>query len=135
MHEVMKKAQELAEAVLDSEVYTRMHTLELKMNKDEEAAKAVSDMIEKRKAVEDILASAELDPDALARASEEMEAAEKHMNEVGLVKELKEARAEFSEMMNNVNRILRLVITGEVEEESGHGGCTGDCASCGGGCH
>lgn len=130
----MKKAQELAEAVLDSEVYTRMHTLELKMNKDEEAAKAVSDMIEKRKAVEDILASAELDPDALARASEEMEAAEKHMNEVGLVKELKEARAEFSEMMNNVNRILRLVITGEVEE-SGHGGCTGDCASCGGGCH
>ena len=135
MHEVMNKAQELAEAILDSEVYTKMHTLELRMNKDEEAAKAMSDMIEKRQAVENILASANLDPDELARASEEMEAAEKRMNDVALIRDLKDARADFSEMMNNVNRILRLVITGEVEEEEKPSGCTGNCASCGGGCH
>lgn len=136
MHEVMNKAQELAEAILDSEVYTKMHTLEMQMNKDEEAVKAMSDMIEKRQVVENILASADLDPDALAKASEEMEAAEKHMNDVKLIQDLKDARKEFSEMMNNVNRILRLVITGEVEDETASsGGCTGNCASCGGCSH
>lgn len=133
MHEVMNKAQELAEAILDSDVYTRMHTLELQMNKDEEAAKAVADMIEKRQTVENLLASADMDPDALAKAGEEMEAAENRMNSLPLIREVKKSRKEFSDMMNNVNRILRLVVTGEVEEETSSG-CTGNCSSCGG-CH
>ena len=40
-------------------------------------------------------------------------------------------------MMDNVNRILRLVVTGETEDDKGGqstSGCTGNCASCGG-CH
>ena len=65
-----------------------------------------------------------------------MEEAEAALNEQPLVKELQTARADFSQMMENVNRILRLVITGETEEESGCGGscsgCSGGCGSCGG---
>lgn len=134
MNEVMNKAQELAMAILNSETYTKMHQLELKLAKDEEATAAIADMAEKRKSVEDLLASADMDPEALAKAADAMEAAEKKMNAVAIIREAKESRNDFNEMMNNVNRILRLVITGETEEETDPSGCTGNCASCGG-CH
>lgn len=138
MHNVMHKAQELAEAILESEVYQRMHAAELQANKDEEAVKAVSDFVEKRQAVENILASNNLDHDELAKAGKAMEEAEQKLNSVALIKEMQESRKEFTQMMENVNRILRLVITGETEEECDCGGecgsCSGSCSTCGG-CH
>ncbi len=137
MQNVMNKAQELAEAILNSETCQRMKAAEIRLNSDEEATRAIAAFMEKRSAVENILASNNLDHDALAKAGKAMEEAEKAMNECALVKELQQSRKEFSTMMENVNRILRLVITGETDEEEG---CSGDCGSCGscstcGGCH
>lgn len=137
MNNVMHKAQELAEAIVESSVYQRMHAAELQVNKDEEAVKAVSDFVEKRQKVENILASNNLDHNELAEAGKAMEEAEKHLNEVPLIKEMQESRKEFTQMMENVNRILRLVVTGEVEEEHECGGDCSGCSSCSscGGCH
>lgn len=136
MNNVMHKAQELAEAIVESSVYQRMHESELKFNKDEEAVKAVSDFVEKRQAVENILASNNMDHEELVKAGQAMEEAEKFLNEIPLVKEMQQARQEFTQMMENVNRILRLVITGETEDEcdGNCGGCSGSCSTCGG-CH
>ena len=135
MRDVMMKAQELAEAILDSEVYQKMKRQENDVKHDPEAAKALGDMIEKRNRVETILSSADMDPNELAEASREMEEAEKRMNANVKIIELKEKRKDFQTMMDNVNRILRLVITGEVEDESrGTIACSGDCSACGG-CH
>ena len=135
MRDVMNKAQELAEAILDSEIYKEMKRTETEMRRDPEAAAALGEMIEKRNRVENILASADMDPNELAEASREMEEAEKRMNENPKIIELKEKRRDFQTMMDNVNRILRLVITGEVEDESrGTVACGGDCSACGG-CH
>ena len=133
MNNVMHKAQELAEAIVESSIYQRMHAAELQVNKDEEAVKAVSDFVEKRQAVENILASNNMDHAALAEAGKAMEEAEKKLNEVPLIKEMQQSRQEFTQMMENVNRILRLVITGETEEEHECSGCS-SCSSCGG-CH
>ena len=129
MREVMQKAQELAEAIVESSVYQRMHTAELQVNKDEEAVQAVAAFVEKRQAVENVLAQSDMDHELLAQMGEEMEEAEKRLNEVPLVKEMQEARKEFTQMMENVNRILRLVVTGETDD-----GCSGDCSGCSGGC-
>lgn len=138
MQNVMNKAQELAEAILESDVYQRMHVAELMANKDEAAVKAVSDFVEKRQAVESILASNNMNHEELAEAGKAMEEAEKKLNEVPMVKEMQESRAAFTQMMENVNRILRLVITGETEDDcdcgGDCGGCTGSCSTCGG-CH
>lgn len=141
MQNVMHKAQELAEAILESNVYQRMHAAEMQANKDEAAVKAVSDFVEKRQAVETLLASNNMDHEELAKAGKAMEEAEKALNEVPLVHEMQESRKEFTQMMENVNRILRLVITGETEDECDcgdhhhhHGGCTGSCSTCSG-CH
>ena len=137
MNNVMHKAQELAEAIVESSIYQRMHAAELQVNKNEEAVKAVSDFVEKRQKVENILASNNLDHNELAEAGKAMEEAEKHLNEVPLIKEMQESRKEFTQMMENVNRILRLVITGETEEEHECGGDCSGCSSCSscGGCH
>ena len=132
MRVVMNKAQELAEAILDSEVYQKMKDQENVVRKDPEAAKAMGDMIEKRQRVETVLSSANMDPNELAQASREMEEAEQRMNSNAMIQELKDRRKDFQTMMDNVNKILRLVITGQVEDDSNGSGCTGRCDTCGG---
>ena len=132
MINVMMKAQELAEAILDSEVYTRMKQQENDVKRDPGAGAALSDMIEKRSRVENILSSANMDPNELAEASREMEEAEQRMNDNEMIRTLKEYRKDFQTMMDNVNRILRLVITGETEDENGRSSCGGNCSGCSG---
>ena len=132
MRNVMMKAQELAEAILDSEVYTRMKQQENDVKRDPGAGAALSDMIEKRSRVESILSSANMDPNELAEASREMEEAEQRMNDNEMIRTLKEYRKDFQTMMDNVNRILRLVITGETEDENGRSSCGGNCSGCSG---
>jgi len=129
----MAKAQELAEEILNSETYQKMKGLEGEVRHDPEAAKALGDMIEKRSRVESILSSANMDPNELAQASAEMEEAEKRMNDNERIRELKDARKEFQTMMDNVNQILRLIITGQIDEgRSGTAACSGNCSCCGG---
>ena len=130
MREVMMKAQALAEAISLSEVYKTMHDLEDQVTKDETATALIAAYMEKRSNVELLLRSPEFDAEKVAAAGEELQSAEKAMEECTMVKDMREAQAKFQEMMDNVNRILRLVITGEVEDATG--GCTGNCASCGG---
>ena len=132
MRTVMTKAQELAEAILESEVYQKMKQQEIAVRRDPGAAEVLGDMIEKRQRVETILSAADMDPDALADASREMEEAEKKMNSNPMIISLKEYRTDFQTMMDNVNRILRLVITGETEDETSGSGCSGNCSGCSG---
>ena len=134
MQNVMNKAQELAEAIVDSSVYQRMHQAEMAASKDEAATAAIAAFVEKRQAVEAILTSNNMDHEALAEAGKAMEEAEKALNSMDIIKEMQESRQAFTDMMENVNRILRLVITGETEEEGCSGDCSGCCSSCGG-CH
>lgn len=47
MREVMMKAQELAEAILNSDIYQKMKTQEASVRHDPAAAAALGDMIEK----------------------------------------------------------------------------------------
>ena len=133
MREVMMKAQELAEAILDSEIYQKMKKLEGEVRHDPEAGKLLGDMIEKRQIVENTLSDSGMKPEDLAKASIEMEEAEKRMNANEKIQTLKNARRDLQTMMDNVNKILRLVITGQVEDENaGNGCCSGSCDTCGG---
>ena len=132
MKNVMTKAQELAEAIVDSPVYLKMKELEGEVRHDPEANDALADMISKRQKVEDILSSADMDPNELSRASLEMEESEKRMNANEKIQALKEARGTFQTMMDNVNKILRLIVTGEVADDSSSGGCSGNCSGCSG---
>ena len=130
MCEVMMKAQALAEAIAQSDIYKKMHDLEEQVTTDENATALISAYMEKRQNVELLLRSPEFDAEKVAAAGQELQEAEQAMDNCNTVKDMREAQQTFQEMMDNVNRILRLVITGEVEDAAG--GCTGNCASCGG---
>ena len=132
MREVMTKAQELAEAVLNSDIYQKMKQQENAVKRDPDAAKALGNMIEKRNRVENILSSADMDPKDLAEASREMEEAEEQMNQNEMIRQLRTYRTDFQTMMDNINQILRLVITGEIEDKTGNAGCSGQCSRCSG---
>ena len=130
MRDVMMKAQALAEAILDSDIDQKMKKQENDVKRDPEAAKVLGDMIEKRNRVEEILSSSDMDADELAEASREMEEAENSMNGNAMIRNLKEYRKDFQTMMENVNRILRLVSTGETED--GNSECSGNGSGCSG---
>lgn len=129
MEKVLEQARLLAEAIAESDVYQKMHQCENDAMKDAEATRAIADFVEKRQRVESLLAEGNMDHTALAEASKAMEDAEKKVNEQPKVRAMQEARGEFTQMMNNVNQILRFIITGETEDNSG---CSGSCESCGG---
>lgn len=127
MRNVMLKAQELAQAIVESSIYQRMQAAESQVTTDEGASKAITEFMEKRQAVEALLGQDDVDHAALAQAGQAMEEAEKALDEQAVVKEMQAARADFNQMMENVNQILRLIISGETE-----GGCSGSCSSCSG---
>ena len=133
MKKVLLQAKVLAETIVESEVFQKMHNAELALSQNSDANLAIMKVMEKRSAVEGMLASNDMDNVALAAAARELEDAEKAMNEIPAIAELQANRQAFSEMMEGVNRILRVVITGESEEE-GCGGCSGSCEGCSG-CH
>ena len=130
MRKVMMKAQALAESIAQSDIYKKMHDLEEQVTKDETATALIAAYMEKRQNVELLLRSPEFDAEKVSAAGQELQDAEQAMDNCTTVKEMREAQQSFQEMMDNVNRILRLVITGEVEDAAG--GCSGNCASCGG---
>ena len=132
MKEVMMCAQKLAEAILNSDVYQHMHTLEEQVTQDEDATKAIAAYMEKRTAVEQAMRKPDIDPTQLAEAAQELEDVQQAMNDCPIIRDMRDAQKKYQDMMDNVNRILRLVVTGETEDDKGGqtSGCTGNCASC-----
>jgi cell fate (sporulation/competence/biofilm development) regulator YlbF (YheA/YmcA/DUF963 family) len=134
MENVLNQAEQLAEAILDSEEYIKMRIAEQASMNDEEATRLIADYSQQRKAVENILAQSDMDHSALAAAGEKLEAAQKAMEDNGKIKTMREANDTFNHMMQQVNKIIKFVVTGEQDEEDGCSSCSGSCSSCGG-CH
>lgn len=138
MNAVFAKTRELAEALMQSEEFINMKESEERAMKNGDAAAAMAEYLEKRHEIETLLESGHPAPDRLKELSEEIELAQQKMQMVPDVVAMTEARNAFSELINQVNKVLRFMITGETgeneqnEEGDAEGGCTGSCATCGG---
>lgn len=130
MREVMLKAQELAQAIVDTGYYQKMQELEQQLSENAEATALVADFVEKRNAFEAVMQQEGASREDFAAAGKAYADAQSALDENELVKSMREAQQKYNDLMENVNRILRLVVTGEVEG----GGCSGNCSSCSG-CH
>ncbi len=130
MKNVLEQAEQLAESILDSDEFIRMRLAEQAVTKDEEASRLISDFIEKRNRVENMLAENNLDKGELTAAGDEMDAAQKKMNNFPMIQAMQSARSEFTNMMNKVNALIRFVVTGETEQPKS--GCSGSCEGCSG---
>ena len=130
MDMIFQKTRELGEALLESEIYTKMKAAEEKAMKNEEAARLMSEMLERRSSIQEMMQQTNPDPAALKRLSDEMDDIQEQLQMMDDIVELTQARSEFTGLINQVNQVLQFIVTGRMEEES----CGGDCSSCGG-CH
>jgi len=130
MREVMMKAQELAQAILDTGYYQKMQELENQLSADETATALIANFVEKRTAFEELMRNEGAGRGDFAAVGKAYAEAQTALDENELVQQMREAQQKYNDLMENVNRILRLVVTGETDE----GGCSGNCASCSG-CH
>ena len=130
MREVMMKAQELAQAILETGYYQKMQELEAQLTEDAAASALVADFVEKRSAFEQLMQGGNASREDFAAAGKAFSAAQTALDENELVQQMRAAQQKYNDLMENVNRILRLVVTGETDE----GGCSGNCAGCSG-CH
>ena len=111
MKEVMMCAQKLAEAILNSDVYQHMHTLEEQVTQDEDATKAIAAYMEKRTAVEQAMRKPDIDPSQLAEAAQELEDVQQAMNDCPIIRDMRDAQKKYQDMMDNLrlHRQLRLL--------------------------
>lgn len=128
MREVMQKAQELAQAILNTGYYQKMQEYEQQLSADAAATALVADFVEKRNAFEQLMQTGTATREEFAAAGKAYADAQTALDANELVQAMREAQEKYNDLMGNVNRILRLVVTGETEEE---GGCSGNCGSCG----
>ena len=129
MRKVTDCARALGQAIVDSEEYKAMQITEKTAMNDPAVAAAMSRYLEAKDGMHTAMSAG--NADEIARFSQEMDDAQQTLNAMPAVDAMTTARQNFSELMNQVNHVLEFMITGEVEQS---GGCTGNCASCGG-CH
>ena len=130
MSQVTDCARALAEAIVASEEYTSMQINEKAAMNDPAVTEAMGRYLELKQTLDGVMHSEEPDPDAIARIGREMDEVQQALNAMPAVEAMTASRQAFSALMNQVNQILEFIITGDVAQ----GGCTGNCASCGG-CH
>ena len=133
MHSVFEKASALGEAIQQSEEFRAMRAAENAVTQDEQAAAVMGEFLSRKGQVEDILSSEEPDHAALAEHSQAMETLQETLQAMPLVQTMARARADFAAMMQQMNQVLRFMVTGEMPEED-EDGCSGNCGGCAGGC-
>ena len=130
MDKVFEKTRELAMAIMESEAYRAMHEAEQTAMRNPMASSLMGDYLDAKGEVEAILQENDPDPAKLKALSEKMESCQEQLNMLDEVVALSQAREAFSQLISQVNQLLRFIITGQMEDAS----CSGSCDSCAG-CH
>ena len=132
MNQVFLKTRELGDAIMQSEEYKAMKVAEDRAMANAEAAAAMSQYMEARQKIEALLEKDNPDPEALKKLSAEMDQTQERLSLIDDVQALTEARENFSNLIEQVNQVLKFIITGQMTEpKSGcGGGCSGGCGGC-----
>ena len=127
MKDILMSATRLAEQIVNSDEYKNMRLLERDMANDERCQAVQLRYRMAQEAAIEAMNDVE-HPERLKDATLELDAADKALHDDPLVVQTEEARKQFAQLMNNVNGILKLFITGDSDGE----GCSGSCEGCGG---
>lgn len=131
MSKVTDCARALGEAIVESEEFKTMQITEKEAMSDPAVAQAMSAYLEKKEQITALMSSENPDPDLIAQYGSEMDDLQQTLNAMPVVDAMTTSRQRFSELMNQVNKVLEFIITGETAQD---GGCSGNCSGCSG-CH
>ncbi len=134
MNAVFEKTRELGQALMESEEYIAMKAAEDIAMANQEAAGLMAQYLERKEQMEDLMRAETPEPARIAALGAEMEDIQKRIRETPDIQALTLAREKFDGLINQVNSVLRFIITGQMDDPEPEGGCTGSCATCRG-CH
>ncbi len=129
MNEVFERTRDLGEAIQRSEEYLTLKAAEAKAMKNAEASEAMSKYLEIRHQIEIMVSQGDKDWVKIKQLSDEMDAWQERMSMVDDVIQLNQAQSAFNALIEEVNSVLRFIVTGEMPSENKEG-CSGSCATC-----
>ena len=129
MNEIMEKARELGEAIIESEEYKALKKAELEQEQDEEAMALLKEYSELRTSLAMEIQKGDVSEDEMASIREKLEEAYEKVTTNDHITAYINAQRDFQTVLDQMNQIITFHITGE-----NPGGCRGNCSSCGG-CH
>ena len=124
--DILKKATELGELILESAEMKKMKDADLARQEDEEAQKALGDFNLKRMNLARDMQEGKISKEEAVKKN--TEAFQDMVQSNKVIEEYVEAKKAFDAMISKVNGILNYYITGQDPN------CTHDCSTCGG-CH
>lgn len=131
MSKISDCARALGEAIVDSEEFKNMQVTEAAAMSDPAVTEAMARYMELKNKIGEVMSSPDADADTISTLGREMDEIQQTLSAMPAVDAMTTARQQFSEVMNQVNRILEYIITGELPQQ---GGCSGNCSGCSG-CH
>ena len=131
MSTVTDCARALGEAIVASEEYKNMQETETAAMSDPAVAEAMARYLQLKNELGEEMCKPDADAETISRYGREMDEIQQTLSAMPAVDAMTSARQSFSELMNQVNRVLEYIITGELPQQ---GGCSGNCSGCSG-CH
>ena len=128
--EIFEKSRELGELLVASDEYKKVQQAEEAFNSDEFAQAKVAEFNVLQQNVQNMMQTPDPDQAAIAAEADRLRNMQAELIEMPSVKAMNDAQTEFSNLLGQVNQVLRFIITGQVDD----GGCGGNCSSCGGSC-
>ena len=128
--ELFQKSRELGELLINTDEYRKVQEAEAAFQDDELAQAKVAEFNALQQEVQTLMQTPDPDKARIAEQSNALRNMQAELVEMPSIHAMNEAQTEFSKLLNQVNQVLRFIITGQVDE----GGCGGSCESCGGSC-
>ena len=125
MSEILTKARELGQAIVDSEEYKNLKEAEEKQEKDEEAMALLVEYNNVRKALAEEINASEVSDERMAQIRTQLEETYEKVMSHPTISEYYEAPQKFESVVQQMNAILTYFMTGQIS-----GGCSGNCSGC-----
>ncbi|MBQ8540660.1 MAG: YlbF family regulator [Clostridia bacterium] len=125
MSEILTKARELGQAIVDSEEYKNLKEAEEKQEKDEEAMALLVEYNNVRKALAEEINASEVSDERMAQIRTQLEETYEKVMSHPTISEYYEAQQKFESVVQQMNAILTYFMTGQIS-----GGCSGNCSGC-----
>lgn len=133
MNTVFLKTRELADAIIRSEEYNNMKKCEEIALNNEAAAAAIAEYIGKRNEIGQLMENGSSASARLKTLSKELQEVQDKMSLIPEIVDWTNSREDFSNLMDQVNTVLRFIISGETGENADKpSSCSINCSNCGG---
>lgn len=132
MKDILELAQNLGQAIAESEEIKTFREMEKIYFENDEAQKAMQDYEDTRAKMTVKAKETGMTPESLQLFQKEMKEAMDKLMENKTVKEYLEAKSAFNDILTKVNSIISFCVQGEEQDLAAEasGGCSGNCSSC-----